>query len=391
VIFKVVDTGGNPIGGKTVNFSLSTSLGGITFANGLTTSSAVSDATTGYAAVTVNSGTISTPVRVLASTVSGVVTLTSQSDQLTVTTGIPDQDSFSLSATVLNVEGLDFDGQTTVLTARLSDHFNNPVPDGTAVNFISEGASVVGSCFTAGGACSVTLTTQEPRPADGRVTVLAYAVGEESFTDYDGDGWADLNEMFDANGLATDLGEAFVDYNENGTRDANEPFLDFDGLGSFSAADLKYNGVLCSEPPSGTSSSGTCATAKSIHVRRSIVITLSGSTPLLTAFPAVIDLLGCGPVQQVDLYIRDINGNPMPAGTTVTYTTTNGTLQGETSFVQPNTSAPQVAANYSVLIKGDGSGPPASPCTDTTLSGSLSVKITTPKAISTTYNIPVIN
>src|SRR6266581_1776615 len=147
VIFKVVDTGGNPIGGKTVDFSLSTSLGEITFANGLITSSAISDATTGQAVVTVNSGTISTPVRVLASTPGSVVgtTLTTQSDQLTITTGIPDQDSFSLARTILNIEGLEFDGVTTVFTARLADHFSNPVPDGTTVNFIAEGGSV-GSC-----------------------------------------------------------------------------------------------------------------------------------------------------------------------------------------------------------------------------------------------------
>ncbi len=253
VIFKVVDTGGNPIGGKTVTFSLSTSVGGIT----LTNTTAISDATTGQAVVTVNSGTISTPVRVLASTPGSVagVTLTTQSDQLTITTGIPDQDSFSLARTILNIEGLEFDGVTTVFTARLADHFSNPVPDGTTVNFIAEGGSVgscvgsvcTGSCSTANGACSVTMTSQAFKPLNGRVTVLAYAVGEESFTDIDGDGLADLansltgtTEMRDANGVSTDMGEAFLDNNENGVRDTVagsvgllEEYIDFNMNGTF--------------------------------------------------------------------------------------------------------------------------------------------------------------
>src|SRR5712692_4882297 len=67
VIFKVVDTGGNPLStSQTVSFSLSTTVGAITFANGLITSTATSDPTTGQAAVTVQAGTVSTPVRVLA-------------------------------------------------------------------------------------------------------------------------------------------------------------------------------------------------------------------------------------------------------------------------------------------------------------------------------------
>src|SRR5712692_9375903 len=315
VIFKVVDTGGNPIGGKTVTFSLSTAVGGIT----LTNTTAISDAITGQAVVTVNSGTVSTPVRVLASTVSGAVTLSTQSDQLTITTGIPAQASFSLSAVTLNIEGWTHDGTTTVLTARLADHFSNAVPDGTTVNFIAEGGSVcnplitpcLGACNTAAGFCSVTMTSQAIRPLNGRVTVLAFAVGEESFTDIDGDGLADLvnsvngtTEMRDANGVSTDMGEAFLDNNENGIRDTVaasggllEEYLDFGGPagvpnGAYEGpvtgnpTDGKYNGVLCNETadpssPTRISSPGTCSAQKSIHVFRNIPIVFSGSDALV--------------------------------------------------------------------------------------------------------------
>ncbi len=446
VIFKVVDTGGNPIGGQSVSFTLSTAVGGIAFANGLTTSTAISD-TNGQAVVTVNSGTISTPVRVLATTVtSGGVTLSTQSDQLTVTTGIPDQDSFSLSATILNIEGWNYDGTTTVLTARLSDHFSNPVPDGTAVNFVAEGGQMVSSCNTVAGACSATMTSAAFRPANGRVTVLGFAVGEESFNDIDGDGLADKapNELLDANGVSTDMDEAFVDFNENGVRDtiagsaALEQFIDFNSNGVFDAADGKYNGTLCNET-TGTSSAGTCAATKSIHVRRNFPIVFSGSDPVVqindpvTKAPVgLIDLGLCAPGNTVSVLvtITDVNGNIMPAGTTVTFSTTNGTIvSAPTSFIVPNSvacledSGPGFAVgtgtvtpgficpgsgvptpnnfpavplgsaplSYSVAISSDATlaaGPPAV-CTNPKPTGVLTVTVTTPKGVMTSVSIPV--
>ncbi|HLA33266.1 MAG TPA: hypothetical protein VJ001_00210, partial [Rhodocyclaceae bacterium] len=348
VTFKVVDNNGNPVGGKTVSFSLSTSIGGITLTGGATptTSTAVSDPITGYAVVSVNSGTISTPVRVYASVASGTSTLTTQSDQLTVTTGIPDQDSTSLSATILNIEGWNYDGSTTVLTMRLADHFNNPVPDGTAVNFTTEGGSVVSSCVTKDGACSATLSSQNPRPTDGRVTVLAYAVGEESFIDLNSNGLADTgasaadtaNELYitDANNNrnSTDMADAFRDDSENGVREVTETYIDFNGDGK-DTADGKYNGVLCNE--AAGSKAGTCpsGTNKSIHVRDSLVVVFSGSNAVIT-MPAAMDLNHCGKTIGFSVGIVDVNGNIMPAGTKIDFATSNGKLS-VSSFVVPST------------------------------------------------------
>ena len=388
VIFKVVDTGGNPIGGQTVTFSLSTSVGGIT----LTNTTATSDPTTGQAVVTVNAGTISTPVRVLASTPgAGGTTLSTQSDQLTITTGIPAQASFSLATVTFNIEGWTIDGVTTVLTARLADHFSNAVPDGTTVNFIAEGGSVcnplitpcLGACNTTAGACSVTMTSQAIRPLNGRVTVLAFAVGEESFTDIDGDGLADLvnsvngtTEMRDANGVSTDMGEAFLDNNENGIRDTVaasggllEEYLDFGGPagvpdGAYEGpvtgnpTDGKYNGVLCNETadpsfPTRISSPGTCSAQKSIHVFRNIPILFSGSDALvqfsdslgnpiagITFPPCVGGTPFTPPTTTILITVTDVNGNIMPFDTGVAFSTNNGTIQSTpTSFKVPNSTA----------------------------------------------------
>ena len=430
VRFKVLDTGGKPLSGKTVTFGLSTTVGGITLTPP-TPDTATSDIN-GLVVTTVNSGTVSTPVRVTASTPGATAgtTLTTQSSQLTITTGIPDQDSFTLGATKLNIENIN--GNTTVLVARLADHFNNPVPDGTVVNFTTEGGSIVASCSTVtdgsgNSNCSATLTVQEPRLApDARYTVLAYAVGEESFTDLNGNGVADLvpNELVDQNGTSTDLPEAFRDDNENGVRDANETFIDFNQNGIYDGPDGKYSGVLCD---TAKSSAGTCSSNRTIHVRRSIVIIFSGSNAVITKIlpTGTINLGGgfsgigtCpgGGSQEVDLRIVDGLGNPMPVGTTIAVTTTDGTISGTSSFVQANTNVTPPAnlgfsppgagvANYTVFIRDDSrltsttdpaTGTTTFKCEDTTLSGVLTVTVTTPGLglVSPTITVaqfPVVN
>jgi len=407
VSFKVLDASGQPLSGKAVTFGLSTTVGGITLVPAVAgVGTATSDAN-GLVVITVNSGTVSTPVRVTAFTIDTSVvpnvTLTTQSSGLTISTGIPDQDSFSLSASKLSPEFWDIDGNTTVLTARLADHFNNPVPTGTVVNFTTEGGSIVASCSTVidsngNSNCTATLTGQAPRPANGRATVLAYAVGEETFIDLNGNGVADLlptNEI-------SDLPEAFRDDNENGVRDTNETFIDFNQNGTYDGPDGKYSGVLCD---SAKSSTGTCSAAKSIIVNKSIVIVFSGSIPVITKIaPAgVINLVGgCSTTSvQVDVRIVDVNGNPLPAGTTIAFTSTDGTISGLNSFVQPNTNVTPAAgsANYSVTLRDDSvsttvvntNGTTTTTCTDANRSGILTVTVTTPGGTVRLAQYDVIN
>lgn len=439
VVFKVVDTNGNPIGGKQVNFALSTTAGGIA----LTTTSAVSDPTTGQVVVGVNSGTVSTPVRVTASTCTtsnspctGTL-LTTQSDQLTITTGIPDQHNTSLSVTTLNIEGWNMDGTTTTLTARLADHFGNPVPDGTVVNFTTEGSKIESSCTTGAavgaavaerGACSVVFSSQALRPSNGRVTVLAYAVGEEGFTDLNGNGMADNyaspSEMIDANGRSTDMGEAYVDYNEDGLRDSTkEPYIDFNANGAYDGPDGVYNGVLCDSNVALGSSAVACSAQKSLHVRQSTVVVLSGSNAMITinngsqiGLPACNDGStfsppGAGsPGGPLTFYVRvlDVNGNAMPAGTTVDFKSDNGVMTSAATYTVPNTNGcrlgitgcPASAGTVSfgdipVTMKSDSTytaGTPATAtaaataatCTNTNPAGTFEVTVTTPAGMVTT-------
>ncbi len=396
VIFKVVDTGGNPLSGQTVTFALSTAVGGITLtpASGTATSDA-----NGQVVTTVNSGKVSTPVRVTASTpgAGAGTTLSTQSNGLTITTGIPTQNGFSLAATKLNLEAWEVDGNTTVLTVFLNDHFGNPVPDGTVVNFTSDGGTIIGTCSTTNSTCNVTMTGTNPRPPNGRVVVLAYAIGEESFIDLNGNGVADLlptNEMV-INGISTAMPEAFLDANENGVRDPGETFIDFNGNGKYDVADpTVYHGVLCDSvdaPPVGSNPASMCSPIKSIDVFKNLTVVFSGSHAYISQIsPAgTIDLGGCttpGKTYEVDLRVVDVNGNPLPVGTTIAVTTSDGTMTGISNFTEANTNVtPAVgAATHPVFIKNDvvvTAGPPAT-CTDPTPSGFLTVTVTTPGGVN---------
>ena len=366
VKFRVVDEGNSPVSGKSVSFTLSTSIGGVT----LSSPSAVSDSAGDVTAV-VQSGTQTTPVRVLATTTNASGTLIStQSAQLTITTGLPTQTAFSVSATKINIEGWDFDGENSTITARLADHFGNAPPEGTAINFDSEGAKVQATCSTASagptteaGVCSVLFTSQNLRPTNGRVSVLAFAVGEEGFTDLNGDGLLDQrSELKDANGLDTvGAGEAFVDFDENETRGAAEPFKDFDNNGAYlvpiPAASANYKGILCK------ASSGLCDSSKTLHIRETMVIVLSGSDPYITSdtnLSAPIDISTVS--KKVKFRISDLHGNALPVGTKVEFAGKNTDLV----FASGNLTVGNTAA---CMEGGSNLVPPPAPPATTTPGG----------------------
>jgi len=165
VVFQVLDVFGAPAPDQNVVFELTSNVGGMV----LVDDEGLTDAD-GLVSATVAAGFIPTTVRVRASLDVDTdddgendTTLVTLSELLTVNTGIPDQNSMSISTSVQNIEGDGLDGLTTTITVRMSDAFNNPVTDGTAVTFRTELASVESDCLTSGGACSVVLTTQDPR------------------------------------------------------------------------------------------------------------------------------------------------------------------------------------------------------------------------------------
>jgi len=349
--FRVKDPLGSVLTEQTVNFTLSTNVGGIS----LNPSTVISDEN-GLVNTIVQSGAVPTAVRVIAN-IPGT-DITTLSGQLAITAGIPDQDSMTIGATVLNPEGLNYSGEESIIVVHLGDIFNNFVPEGTTVSFKTEGGSIEGSCISSIlSDCDVTWRSQDPRPLDGRVTILATALGQESFVDENGNGIFDQGDTF------TDMAEAFRDDNENGIRDIGEEFLDINNDGIYSAADGLYNGSSC------LPGFALCSAQKNIHVRDSMTIVMSGSAAVITGMPASINL-GANPFS-FSIVVADINGNSLPGGTSILIASTNGTIDSLASYTISNRLN---AATIPITITGD----------DTPSSGVLEVLITTPNNDITT-------
>lgn len=305
LLFQVNGELGNPLAQQEVSFSLNTTAGGLSLdpASGLTNSS-------GQVSTRVTAGTVPTPVRVTASVQSGDgQSIQTQSDLLSVNTGLPDQNSFTVSASTLNPEAANISGQTVTITARLADAFNNPVPNGTTVNFTTESGRIDATCQTgqnetgqidptAGdtGTCSVTWESQLPISEDHRSTLLAYAIGHETLFDANGnnayddsDGGPILDGTDSGRGISqygqtgfVDHSEAWLDIDEDRFRDGFEPFIPFNDNGIFDPADGLFNGPQCN------SETRCDPNARSIHIRRSLVLITSSSTALWRVYAGSI-------------------------------------------------------------------------------------------------------
>ena len=396
VKFQVVDSNNYGKSGVGVTFSLlptNYSSMGITFSP----TSATSDAD-GYVTTSVTSGTVPTPVWVVA-TVTSTPSIHSQSNTLTITTGLPTQNFFSLSVQTYNIEGWNYDGETSALTITASDRLGNPVPDGTVINFITEGGNISNgttsaSCTTNNGTCSVTLKSAEYRPTNGRVTILAYAVGEKSFVDANGNNSYDPGEIF------YDLGDIYIDANENGQWDTGEQYFSYVSGGS-----------ACLTRPSGTalpygwdvsSKGNTCDMTWGInYVRRSAVVVFSGSRAYIP-YPITSGSVGMGAscTGSTSLMLTDLHGNPMPAGTTIS-------IANNAVFFEISTAGKDVSEQAIVSVTGTpvlntnnlGGTPMSitvsggSDCSSNPVimypQGSVDVFVTTPKGLMTTIPFTV--
>lgn len=328
VTFKVLDELGNASPGVNVNFDLIGN-GGVT----LVKSSSISNQD-GEVQAQVQSGTVATTVRVTAH-IDGK-DIETQSQQIVVSTGIPDQNSFSISFENLSPETWNYDGVENEIHIRAADHNNNWVPDGTQVYFWTEGGSIEPSCETTDGACTVLWISQNPRPENGRVTILARTVGDESFLDLNGNGLRDQNEGY------TDLPEAFLDANENGIRDEFEEFADFNNDQQYNQANGRFDGLLCNS---------NCGQGRGVDVRESGVIVMATSGADIDISPDPIHVTNLSS-RLVSVSVSDLNGNMMPAGTKVDLEATNGTLSGTSSYEIASTNS-RGPAVMQVIVEAD--------------------------------------
>ncbi|TMO69554.1 hypothetical protein [Pseudoalteromonas aurantia] len=222
----------------------------------------------------------------------------SVSSQISLSSGVTDQDSFSAGPDVFNTNSLNYNGIVSNITVRFGDQFNQFNADGVTATVIAE-AGVIGSidgtntleCVTDNASCTVQWRSQGDRPFSdskwgnrvgstnpktnqvncdpyfgaaapcvngmlraknnsngvvmgGRVSILAVAKGQESFRDEESSaGVTRKNGLFDIGEYRQefDLGEAFLDTNENGT---------------FDKADCNSNNATGPCSPTGTDNGG---------------------------------------------------------------------------------------------------------------------------------------
>jgi hypothetical protein len=221
--FEVRDAAGNILPNRQVLLKLLTESGGVTLQGGVRPTAGAPQQITqqsdagGRVTVLVNAGTQPTPIRVSAALADNTSVATVSSN-LSVAVGLPSQLNFSMSQLAANIEGFDIDNVSNSILVIASDRNGNPVPDGTSINFVTEGGQIESIIRTATnvGVASATarFASSNPRPEDGRVTVTAYALGEESFIDQNGNNIWDQGEPFQ------DLGNVFKDRNFNGVFEA---------------------------------------------------------------------------------------------------------------------------------------------------------------------------
>ncbi|WP_076538585.1 Ig-like domain-containing protein [Shewanella sp. UCD-KL21] len=360
VTFLISSANGQPAAQQKVTFGLDTVIGGLKFANG---DEAISNAN-GLVSVTVQSGTVPTPVRVSASAEdadSGTI-ITTQSEQLTVNTGLPQQLGFTISPSLFNPEAADVNGVEVTMTVLASDSFGNPAPDDTTINFTAEGGQIQPSCSTINGSCSVVWTSTAPRPTDHRVTVLAYALGHETFFDTNGNNIYD--EEFDGGAIAeaclkpngdktvctgngmdietyhqggfSDLGDAFRDDDESGVRREGEPYFNTSGKDYNKDGDTLFNGPQCEGSNCGTLQEQNNKT----YIRAATVLTLSGSTATIITSDDN-GAFGDSPISpesmtKVKVELYDSANQMMPAGSTLTVAAVNGSITFN-GYTVPNT------------------------------------------------------
>lgn len=429
LIFKVTDSTGAAKSGVTVSFSPDTIVGGI----GLSPTTAISGSD-GTVTTVISSGTVHTVVRVTASIASPA--LSTESSQLTISTGLPASNGFAIAvgkpsytaqngatlAACPNVEGFSQYFFTVPITVSLTDRYNNPVPDGTAVAFYANGGKIDGSCETGvatatytptpgEGSCSVTWTSQNPALTtdnppvltDGRATILATAVGEESFTDDNGTGFYQSPDPF------INLGEPFLSANESGTYVLGDYYIDYNHNSKWDAASGSFVGITCN----GTTATSTCTTSTlSLGVSHLIIqstsaarITFLGYTGTSFNSSGQIAASASGGVlfNVQDLNCpKDANGNcESPLTETIDNTTFsipsgNSMAQGTTiTSALDSTSLgtyAQEPATFTVGCNSDRGGVTLGgtfTAGTTAGSGNIVVTVTSPSGSTTIYTIPV--
>ncbi|WP_394261809.1 hypothetical protein [Moraxella boevrei] len=207
---------------------------------------------------------------------------------------------------------------TTNITMRITNRNGTSIPAGTTVNFVSEGGMITPSCSTdATGNCTVTFTSQNPRPANGRVSILAYLEGDKQYTDINGD------NMYTAgtDTFVKNIGDLFRDDNENNIYDsANGEFIyKRNGSGSCGTnTSVRFDQLSISTLGSflnffaHPNINDSCTTDLSATLREQFIIGLADDTPTFVGLNPTSNGLNT-----FYMYGNNLQTVSMPSGTTI--------------------------------------------------------------------------
>ena len=309
----------------------------------------------GNVVVNLYPGALPGPVEIKA-TLKSNASIFALSKDVSVATGRATQNGVSLSLSK-NVLANGVDGDTASITARLVDRVGNPVPDGTVVSFVSEGGRVTPSCTTNKGMCSVEFSTQNPRPVDNRVTVIAYVEGDKDYIDKDGDNQFSAGDIFTHN-----IGDFFRDDNENNNYDSE--------AGEFVYRKGAAGAVCAPSSYSQPNIADTCDNKLPAILRYQFILGLASDSPVYEGLPGFLNPnSGKTPnTRSFKMYGNSARTVSMPSGTTISivaedktdYSPTaelsNGVIQ--VSNAEPNTTAivKSGSTSINVPISGNGTG-----------------------------------
>jgi len=250
-------------------------------------------------------GNIPGPVEIKATLVASP-TVSAISKGVKVSSGRVTQNGVSLSVSKQSLR-TDIDGDVATIVARMRDRTGNPVPKDTVISFVSEGGKVDSNCMTDDkGVCSVTLTTQSPRPLDNRVTVLAYVEGDKSYIDNNGD------NLYTAgtDTLTDNIGDFFKDDNEDNLHSVGE-FIYQKAAGALQCAISSF------EQPNIPN---TCDSGLSAVLRQQLVFSFAHDTPTFvwnTGFDNNGFITSGSGNFSFQVFGNSQKTVPMPSGTTI--------------------------------------------------------------------------
>ncbi|SLJ85469.1 hypothetical protein [Psychrobacter sp. DAB_AL43B] len=290
--------------------------------------------------VTVNlyPGNIPGPVEIQA-TLKSDKSISASAKNIAVATGRPTQKGITLALekNVLADNAIDTSGVSVYLT----DRQGNFVPNGTVVSFVAEGGTITPNCATVEGNCSVTFTSQNPRPANGRVSVIAYVEGDKAYSDLNGDNvyTAGIDSLLD------NIGNFFRDDNEDLKYNPGE-FVYKRGALPDNAKQVSCAASTLSQPNlpnfvlENINIPTTCDDSLATVLRKQIIMGVANDTPTFYNYRVTPEAIS------FEMYGNSLRTVSMPSGTTLSLAvndkTPNNNLSCESDIVDGNITVPKL-------------------------------------------------